>query len=340
MKRFKSIRKLLILASTMLIVSCNNPESDFKRAEQSNTEQAYLEFIKNHSDSPLVTQAKARIETMSFQEAQKAATTAAFEAFLQRFQLGELAQHAKRELEALEFAQAKKATTIPIWEGFLQKYPQSTNSPRAKQELANLVLQRVTTTNTVSAYEDFAKQFSDTEAAKEAMKRVELLEYQVATNADDMAALEGFLRRYPKSDVANKIQNRIKSHLEERDWNSALLANTPEAYSTFQNAHPDNNRVKVYSGTIRMQVIAEGVPALEQKVKLSLNAFSTVVSMGEAFRLGLFEPQFAINFSSTKVGPGGEIIMESEEWSLPNRRLVLMNEHNAYTIKVIETLKQ
>ena len=30
------------------VVSCTKPESDFKKAEQAHTEQAYNEFIKKH----------------------------------------------------------------------------------------------------------------------------------------------------------------------------------------------------------------------------------------------------------------------------------------------------
>jgi outer membrane protein assembly factor BamD (BamD/ComL family) len=241
---------LSIIAMSAVLTACNNPESDFKKAEQANTEQAYDDFIKKHPDSSLIAQAKAHMEQNAYGDAQKNPTVAAYETFLQRFPSGELAQKAKSELEALEFDQASKTATVPTWEGFIQRYPQSTNGPRAQQHLARLLFQQAALTNTVSAYDDFTKRFSGTEQAKEAMNRIEFLDFQSATNANDVAAYERFLEKYPSGDHTVNIKGRLEPQLAERDWNQALLQNAPNAFREFVKKHPHSSNVRIVDVTL------------------------------------------------------------------------------------------
>lgn len=256
MNAFNSIKRnirlqiICNLAVALLLASCSNPESDFKRAEQFNTEQAYNDFIKKHPDSPLVAQAKVRIEQNAYEATRKTGNVAALEVFLNRFQSKELAQKTRIELETLEFAQASKSLSIPTWETFLQNYPKSTNASRARQELAQLVFQKVLTTNTVSAYEAFTMQFAGTEAVKEAVKRIELLEYQSATNANDITTYQHFLERHPLGDLTPDVKARLEPQLEDRDWNQALLENDASAFRRFLTKHPNSPNVRIIEVTI------------------------------------------------------------------------------------------
>jgi hypothetical protein len=201
------------IAVSLLLTACNNPESDYRKAEQANTEQAYNDFIKQHGDSPLVGQAKAHIEHNAYSDAQKTSTIAGYEKFLERFATGQLAQQAQFELESLELAQATKAATIPSWEAFLQKYPKSTNSAQARQHLATLLIQRADNTPTVAGYREVATRFPGSEAAIDAIKRIEMLDYQAATNVGDIDAYEHFLVVHPVSTNAALVELKLKERL-------------------------------------------------------------------------------------------------------------------------------
>lgn len=162
---------LLIAAISAISTSCSSPESDYKKAEQANTEKAYSEFIAKHPDSPLVAQAKAKIEQTAYEAALKTGTVPAFEGFLKRFSSGSHAEKAKGDMDALEFILASKSSTIPLWQTYITKYPQSTNAPMARSSLAELLLPQVVNTNTVLAYNKFAKEFSGTAAATQALQK-------------------------------------------------------------------------------------------------------------------------------------------------------------------------
>lgn len=158
------------LATSLLVTSCSNPERDFQKAEQINTEQAFNDFIDKYPGSPLVAKAKADIERNAFETAQRAASVEAYQGFLKRFATGEFAQRTRDKIEALEFSQTDKTGTIKGWEAFLQKYPQSTNAPPARQILAKLTQQRdweaSSKSNNLSAYVGFHTKYPQSDRVK------------------------------------------------------------------------------------------------------------------------------------------------------------------------------
>jgi hypothetical protein len=130
------------IAVTGLLTACNNPESDFKKAEQANTEQAYDDFIKKYPDSPLVVQAKSQLESLAHASAQRTGTSAGFVDFLKRFPTSKLSSQAKSELEMCEYHASTNANNIPGLEAFLLKYPDSTNAVVVKKRLDSKVEER------------------------------------------------------------------------------------------------------------------------------------------------------------------------------------------------------
>ncbi len=239
----------------VLLASCSNPEGDFKKAEQANTERAFSEFIKKHADSSLVAQAKARIQKNAYEEARKAATVASFEGFLQRFQSGELVQHAKRELEEIEFAEAGKLATITSWESFLKQHPQSTNASPARQALSRLEYEGAVKANDIAGYESFLAKYPESTNAGTVRKTLTQLEYASAAKANDIPAYEGFLAKHADSELATDAKRRLNTQLEERDWNQVLLKNSSEAYLSFYRGHTNTDRIKVLTGTVRGELV-------------------------------------------------------------------------------------
>jgi hypothetical protein len=236
-------RLLALAAVTLMLASCSDPEADFNKAQQANTEQAFAAFLQEHPDSLLAARARASIEQIAFDEARKAGTAPAYQAFLQRFAEGNHAAAARAGLEQVEFGLAGKHDSGPGWRAFLAKYPSSTNAPAARNALAGLLLPEALAANDRKTYEAFLKEHSGTPAALQVHQRVEQLDYQSVTNTDDLAACEIFLASHPNSVFAPDVRQRLSRHLEVRDWNAALLKNTPEAFEVFKQQHPSSPRV-------------------------------------------------------------------------------------------------
>lgn len=262
-------RLFFVLTLSMLLISCSNPESAFKKAEQANTEEAYSEFVKRYPASPLAAIAKAKIESNAYEAARKNGTVAAYEGFLTRFPQSTNAQGATREIENIEFSQALASRSSARWESFLRKHTESTNAVVARRNLANLFLAQAIETNTIAAYRSVAERFPEEEAAKEARGRIEMLDYQVALDAGEIAAYEGFLAKYPASQQASAIKARIAAQLEERDWSDACLKNTGEAYTSFLAKHPSTR----FRSTAIQNRFKVGMEIISGRMTLSLTAF-------------------------------------------------------------------
>src|SRR5207249_24579 len=58
-------------------------------------------------------------------------------------------------------------------------------------------------------------------------------------------------------DPALTIASGTGAESEERDWNQALLKNTPSGYVEFWGLHTNTTRLKVVSGTLRSQMNIE-----------------------------------------------------------------------------------
>jgi hypothetical protein len=281
-----------LLMLVVLLASCSNPERDLKNAKQTNTEQAYTDFIKAHPDSPLVALAKARIEENAFEQAKRTGTTTALESFIKRFGSGDLGPRARGELESVELAQAEKSASVPMWEAFLNKYAASTNATGARQAL-------------------------------------EHLEYCAATNANSIAAYEAYLAKYRDSKHVAEITTRLEPQLEERDWNQALLKNETDAYFAYAKAHPNSSRIKVLMGTVKASV-SYGFTAAPFGGTMTPSGIDVVVTINEhpGFRQQV-TPEVAAQWNLMTYEPSGGVAMVGEKPALKNATVLLIRKTGA-----------
>ena len=259
---------IFVIVVSLAVSACHNPESDFKKAEQANTEQAYSEFIKKHPESPLVTQAQGHIEHNAYDEVQKSPSIPGYERFLQRFPGGGLTSKVKSQLEALQFAQAENVATVSNWDDFLKKYPRSTNAATARTKLCQLEFDAAVKANDIASFESFLKKYPASTNAATAGTKLCQLEFDAAVKANDIASFESFLKKYPSCQLSGDISNRLNVQLDERDWNQTLLSNTAQAYLGYSTAHSNSTRIQIVQGTLNaligfgMTVNGPGSPTL------------------------------------------------------------------------------
>lgn len=129
---------LAVLAASTFVYSCSNPEKDFQTASQANSEQAYQGFIAKHPRSPLVADAKLKIEKLAFESAKHIHKPEAYEDFLKRFAASSLAKQAESDLQNLEYDIAKQAGTVTAFEAFLSRFGSSDLAEKARADLARI----------------------------------------------------------------------------------------------------------------------------------------------------------------------------------------------------------
>lgn len=90
--------------------ACSREQSDWRSAEASDTVEAYSDFLKDHPDSGLVRQARARLTQLSedraWSQAGSADTVDAYKQFLAQYPSGKWSQEAHIRLENFELGAA------------------------------------------------------------------------------------------------------------------------------------------------------------------------------------------------------------------------------------------
>ncbi len=136
---------------TIPLVACSSAQSDWRRANSSDTVAAYQDFLRQHPNTPESVEARSRIHALEDEQAwtraQQANTIAAFQAYIQDQPTGIHLAEARDRISASErmtaWTAASAADTPEALEAFLEKYPQGPEADQAKAKLAQLTGYRV-----------------------------------------------------------------------------------------------------------------------------------------------------------------------------------------------------
>ena len=103
------------------LAACSREQQDWRSAEASDTVEAYGDFLKDHPDSGLVRQARARLTQLSedraWSQAGSADTVDAYKQFLAQYPNGKWSQEAHIRVENFELAAAGTAVASAIGSG-------------------------------------------------------------------------------------------------------------------------------------------------------------------------------------------------------------------------------
>jgi len=103
------------------LAACSREQQDWRSAEASDTVEAYGDFLKDHPDSGLVKQARARLTQLSedraWSQAGSADTVDAYKQFLAQYPNGKWSQEAHIRVENFELAAAGTAVAGAIGSG-------------------------------------------------------------------------------------------------------------------------------------------------------------------------------------------------------------------------------
>lgn len=101
--KFAALAILLICLALVCLGACSREQQDWRSAEASDTVESYSRFLKQHPDSELVTQARARFAQLSedreWQHAVEADTADAYKQFLAQHPSGKWSQEARIRVE-------------------------------------------------------------------------------------------------------------------------------------------------------------------------------------------------------------------------------------------------
>src|ERR1700721_241569 len=105
------------LAAVLALSGCSRQQSDWQKTRETNTADAYEQFLKKYPTGEFTAQAQARVkelyEERDWQKARDTDTAEAYQAFLKQYPEGKWTEEARIRVENFTLAQAPSNATPP-----------------------------------------------------------------------------------------------------------------------------------------------------------------------------------------------------------------------------------
>src|SRR5260370_10079847 len=99
------------------LAGCRRQQSDWQNIRETNTAEAYEEFLKKYPSGEFTAQAEARVkelyEERDWQKARDADTPEAYQAFVKQYPEGKWTEEARIRIENFTLAQVPSGTAAP-----------------------------------------------------------------------------------------------------------------------------------------------------------------------------------------------------------------------------------
>src|ERR1700730_14350657 len=104
-----------LCAVMLALAGCSRQQSDWQKTRETNTAEAYEQFLKKYPSGEFTAQAQARVkesyEERDWQKARDADTPEAYQAFLKQYPEGKWTEEARIRVENFTLAQAPSNAT-------------------------------------------------------------------------------------------------------------------------------------------------------------------------------------------------------------------------------------
>jgi hypothetical protein len=116
----KMINRMVVAGLCALVLAlagCSRQQSDWQKTRETNTAEAYEQFLKKYPSGEFAAQAQARVkelyEERDWQKARDADTPEAYQAFLKQYPEGKWTEEARIRVENFTLAQAPSGAAAP-----------------------------------------------------------------------------------------------------------------------------------------------------------------------------------------------------------------------------------
>ncbi len=104
-------------AVMLALAGCSRQQSDWQKTRETNTAEAYEQFLKKYPSGEFTAQAEARVkelyEERDWQKARDADTPEAYQAFVKQYPEGKWTEEARIRIENFTLAQVPSGTAAP-----------------------------------------------------------------------------------------------------------------------------------------------------------------------------------------------------------------------------------
>jgi len=133
-----------VVSISLILTSCASPEKDWQLAGRDDSNNAYLQFLAKHPDSPFAEQARTRLDELkvirAWERAQFKDTVPAYQAFVEKYGGSEFVVSAREHIVEIQreehWAQIDVDSSKTELAAFLQAYPDAPQSTDVRARLA------------------------------------------------------------------------------------------------------------------------------------------------------------------------------------------------------------
>ncbi len=137
-------RLFVVFFVAIVIAGCNSDKSDWKKTQQTNTVDAYMEYIEKHQNGEFVDIARHKADSISFYEALNSMSLDKLKEYLENFSDGENSLYAKLLIDSIEttnaWQTAVQQNTVEAYKSFIKQFPDDYYVPFAKKKIDSLYL--------------------------------------------------------------------------------------------------------------------------------------------------------------------------------------------------------
>jgi outer membrane protein assembly factor BamD (BamD/ComL family) len=229
---------------------------DWEKANSLNTVDAFQDFLKQHPNSNEANQARVQIDLLSWKVAESINTSKSYNDYLTQINNGISSAEAKRRIHEFVWTEVQKRDNKDDYNNFLERYPESPYRNSAEE---SIIWAETLEKNTIEAFEEFISIYPDsTRSASAARQHLSILKWEKVKKSGGRNLYFEYLREYPSSDYASDavIGASIIDH-------KFVKTNEPQkmgtGLSTAYNRRPDA-RVKPEKGHIYLIVTLNIIP--------------------------------------------------------------------------------
>jgi hypothetical protein len=173
----------------------------FQKTLKTNTELAYLDFLKIHPWANERFIAISKRDSIAFYTAMQGNTSESFRQFISKYPESEFVKLAQKEIDLKEFEEYTRQKTLAEYMLFLEEKP----SNPYKVEAENQIFKLQTKINTLESYSQFIQNFPSNRNVDEAWRKI----FQIYMYNYSDQRIKSFLEEYPDYPFKDEINEEL-----------------------------------------------------------------------------------------------------------------------------------
>ncbi|MBO7200737.1 MAG: PD40 domain-containing protein [Bacteroidales bacterium] len=167
-------------------------ELAYRKTEELNTVEAYLEFVNNYANHKRAKQALKKVQDYIIEDIDNADTEEKVDKALKSYINDTIRRYAEKKKGKIAYRTTLKINTVESYKEYLSRYPSSDEYVMALERIDGLLYDKFVTLSTPSEYAAFAMSYSDSQLSEQAVDSIVVM----ILNDRSIEALDVYLKNF------------------------------------------------------------------------------------------------------------------------------------------------